>query len=129
MTISLGYNLGTYGDNHDGVDGECGSKTVDAIEQFQEKHGLEVDGEYGPKTHAKLQEVIADGSKQDDKFQIRVTGGSVNIRSKPNTATGKIIRVARKNNVLDAVDVDAATGWYRLDDGNYISNKYAEIMK
>ena len=73
-----------------------------------------------------LQSVLS-GEDQRVVFQIRVTGGSVNVRTAPDTSTKKnIVRVVRKNNKLDAIDVDASTGWYKLADGNYISNKYAE---
>lgn len=128
--IKLGYDLGTYGVNRDGVDGDCGSKTVRAIEEFQEKYGLELTGKYDKDCHTMLQNVLASmetGGAQNTIFQIRVTGGSVNVRTEPNTSTKKnIVRVVRKNNKLDAVGVDASTGWYKLADGNYISNKYAE---
>ena len=41
-----------------------------------------------------------------------------------NTKTGKVIRVVRMNTVLTAIGTDSETGWYKLSDGNYISNKY-----
>lgn len=44
---SLGYNCGT-------VDCDCGSKTVNAIKQFQKNNGLAVDGIVGKNTFAKL---------------------------------------------------------------------------
>lgn len=119
--VKLGYNLGTYGANKDGVDGECGFKTVQAIKDFQTAHGLEVDGEYGPLTHAAMLEALKDITTE---FTIKVTGGSVNVRNAPNASTGKVMRVVRMNTLLTAVGVDPATGWYKLSDGNYISNKY-----
>ncbi|MBQ8619020.1 MAG: peptidoglycan-binding protein [Clostridia bacterium] len=124
--ISLGYDLGTYGEKKDGVDGDCGSKTVSAIKEFQEKYNLNPTGKYDDDCHKMLQSVLS-GEDQRVVFQIRVTGGSVNVRTAPDTSTKKnIVRVVRKNNKLDAIDVDASTGWYKLADGNYISNKYAE---
>lgn len=44
---SLGYNCGT-------VDCDCGSKTVNAIKQFQKAKGLTVDGIVGKNTFSKL---------------------------------------------------------------------------
>lgn len=140
--VKLGYNLGTYGKNKDGVDGDCGTKTVQAIKDFQSAHGLSVDGQYGPKSHAKMQEVLSsasgnsgssgsttDTANQCGSYHIRVTGGTVNVRNKPNTTTGKIMYVVKKDAVLVATGTDSATGWYHLSDGNYISNKYAEVVK
>jgi len=52
--VDLGYYLGTYGPNRDGVDGKAGSKTRTAIKQFQSKNQLAIDGIAGPITQAKL---------------------------------------------------------------------------
>lgn len=46
----LGYDLGTYGKNKDGIDGEYGTKTMNAVRQLQKKAGIKVDGICGPKT-------------------------------------------------------------------------------
>lgn len=119
--VKLGYDLGTYGTNKDGVNGDCGSKTVQAIKDFQTAHGLEVDGKYGKKTHAAMQEALKNVATE---FTIKVKSWSVNVRNAPNTYTGKVMRVVRMNTLLTAVGVDPTTGWYKLSDGNYISNKY-----
>ena len=47
--------LGYYGG---AIDGIAGNGTIGAIEEFQKKYGLVVDGIYGSKTDAKLVEVI-----------------------------------------------------------------------
>ncbi len=47
---NLGYNTGP-------VDGIQGPRTTDAIQQFQAKYGLDVDGVVGPITRSKLVEV------------------------------------------------------------------------
>lgn len=55
-----GYSLGRFGPNQDGVDGEFGDATENALEAFQEDNvdtegkPLEVDGKAGPKTWAAL---------------------------------------------------------------------------
>ena len=54
----LGYNLGTYGDNKDGIDGEYGTKTVNAVRAFQKKVNIKVDGICGPKTWEALSKAI-----------------------------------------------------------------------
>lgn len=124
--LKLGYDLGAYG-----ADGDCGSKTVSAIKNFQKDNGLSDDGEYGPKSHAKMMEILSasNSSATTSSFKIEVTGDSVNVRAKPSTATGKVMYVAHAGDVLIAIEVDTATGWYKLTDGNYISNKYSKMIK
>lgn len=52
--VNMGYNLGAYGPEKNGVDGSYGNKTVLAVKSFQKKMGLKVDGICGPKTWAAL---------------------------------------------------------------------------
>lgn len=54
----LGYDLGTYGDNKDGIDGDYGSKTVNAVRKFQTKANIKVDGICGPKTWEALAKAL-----------------------------------------------------------------------
>lgn len=124
---SLGYDCGE-------ADGEYGSNTERGVREFQRDNGLEVDGEFGPKSYEKLKELLAEGEEAEDKpseplpegaFSVIVTGGSVNVRTGPSTIN-KIAYVAHADDVLVAVDVDKVSGWFKLADGNYISNKYAE---
>jgi hypothetical protein len=51
---NTGYDLGNYGPAGDGVDGDYGNKTKDAVRAFQGDHGngLVVDGIYGSNTMA-----------------------------------------------------------------------------
>ena len=130
---SLGYDCGE-------ADGDCGPNTEKGIKEFQRENGLEVDGEFGPKSYEKLKELLS--AKEDDEpeeekpaqpapegaFSVIVTGGSVNVRTGPSTANA-VAFVAYANDVLTAVGVDSASGWFKLADGNYISNKYAERME
>lgn len=55
----LGYNLGTYGVNQDGIDGDYGTKTVNAVRAFQKKAKIKVDGICGPKTWEALAKAVA----------------------------------------------------------------------
>lgn len=55
----LGYNLGTYGENKDGIDGDYGTKTVNAVRAFQKKVNIKVDGICGPKTWEALAKAVA----------------------------------------------------------------------
>ena len=112
--IQLGYSCGSYG-----IDGDFGSATESAVKLFQKANGLTVDGEVGTKTIAKINELLSVSG-----FNIKVTGGSVNVRTAPNITTGQIIKVVHRDDVLKSIGTDSATGWYKLEDGNYISNKY-----
>lgn len=124
--INLGYDLGTYGSKKDGVDGNMGTKTVNAVKEFQAANDLEVDGKYGKKSHAAMMKNMQGATKPESGFKIKVTSWSVNVRNAPNMQTGKVMRIVRMNKELDAVGVDKATGWYKLADGNYISNEFTE---
>ena len=55
----LKYDIGTYGINKDGIDGEYGTKTVNAIRAFQKSCGIKVDGICGPNTWTMLSKAIA----------------------------------------------------------------------
>lgn len=168
--VSLGFGLGKYGTDKNGIDGNCGNATVDAIMAFQTKYGLEPDGIFGPKSLAELKKQMGltdDGifgpasfmvleqalelrdrniaeqsakesseneTKNDEvnttaaleHFKIIVTGNYVNIRKAPDTTQNNIIRTVRGNTVLEVVSIDKATGWFKLADGGFISNKYTK---
>lgn len=51
---NLGYDLGDFGPNGDGVDGVFGRMTKEAIKDFQNDHGLKVDGIIGIETATAL---------------------------------------------------------------------------
>lgn len=52
--IFVGYSCGK-----DGADGQFGGNTEKALKAFQDDYKLEVDGKYGPKSKAKLEELVA----------------------------------------------------------------------
>lgn len=78
----LGYYKGA-------LDGARGPQTIEATKRFQQDHGLEVDGAPGPKTSAKLDEVLKGKSKPT-------------APSKPSrdnvTAIQRAVRAATDNN-------------------------------
>ncbi len=71
---SLGYELGTYGPQRDGIDGDYGSKTVAAVKAFQQAAGLTVDGIYGPKSHAALAAMHADSEPESATYTVVIPG-------------------------------------------------------
>ncbi|MGY4689610.1 peptidoglycan recognition protein family protein [Salibacterium sp. K-3] len=56
--IQAGENLSVYG-----ADGEFGSETKRAVESFQRKYGLRVDGIAGPRTMEKLEAILSQGGE------------------------------------------------------------------
>lgn len=54
MLVGYGYNLGNFGENKNGVDGDFGTATHNAVVSFQKKNGLDPDGIVGPLTWNKL---------------------------------------------------------------------------
>lgn len=98
MLIALGYSCGV-----DGADGDFGVNTYNALKRFQSANGLEIDGEYGPKSKSKL--IFLYNAKQSGgssahtgfiPYLVRVKIDDLNIRSgagidKPTTGqfTGK----------------------------------------
>ena len=63
---------------------------------------------------------------------VLVTGGSVNIRTAPNTQTGKIIGVAHKGDILDYQGETTDNNWYLIIYKNtnaWISGKYSKLIE
>ena len=50
LLIKMGYDLGDFGPNKDGVDGSFGPTVDKIIREFQDKNGLKVDGKVGKNT-------------------------------------------------------------------------------
>ena len=64
--VSLKYNLGSFGPNGDGIDGEFGGATQKAVEAFQAAAELTVDGVFGPDTLAALKAALEARSASGD---------------------------------------------------------------
>lgn len=62
----LGYELGNFGENKDGIDGVFGSVTQAAVRAFQEANSLTVDGIVGPETLKALKAATAELNKTAD---------------------------------------------------------------
>ncbi|MDR0929457.1 MAG: SpoIID/LytB domain-containing protein [Oscillospiraceae bacterium] len=52
--VALGYDLGSFGEGKNGIDGDFGYGTEAALKAFQRKAELTVDGVYGKASHAAL---------------------------------------------------------------------------
>jgi murein DD-endopeptidase MepM/ murein hydrolase activator NlpD len=50
ILVDLGYDLGDFGPNKDGVDGKFGPETQRAVKEFQKDNGLKIDGIIGIET-------------------------------------------------------------------------------
>lgn len=122
--IKLGYSCGKYG-----ADGDFGSDTKTAVKAFQKDHNLEVDGDYGSKSHAAMVAALkklSDTTEPSVKI-VTITGGSVNIRKGPGTSYG-IFKVAHKGDKFECIG-EKSNGWFpiKVNGGNYwVSAKYAE---
>jgi peptidoglycan hydrolase-like protein with peptidoglycan-binding domain len=57
--------LSRLGFDPNGIDGKYGRGTYAAVQEFQRQNGLTVDGEAGPTTMAKLQELLNGGAAQE----------------------------------------------------------------
>ena len=112
--LALGYELPRYG-----ADGEYGPETAGAIRRFQADKGLAETGEIDNALLAAL------GLRQ---AVVRVTGGSVNVRTAPNT-DAQILGVVKEGRELPYQGVDR-DGWHLVDYKSvnaWISGKYSVV--
>lgn len=125
--IKLGYDCGRWG-----ADGDFGDATEMAVEKFQKAHDLEVDGEYGPKSHAAMVKALAAADKTITAEILRnvvIVGGNCYVRSAPNTK-GKKLGVAREGNKLQYGGQTSENGWHLVAYNNqngWVSGKYSKL--
>ena len=144
ILASMGYDLGTYGEKNDGVDGSYGEKTEKAVKRFQSFAQIEVDGKYGSITHKALMGVLDDitkgendGADDDDTpvipagKHVLATSDSVNVRSGPAT-TYKVLTRVNKGDIMPYVATAEALGWHAVEINGkigWISGKYTEVKE
>ena len=144
ILAGMGYDLGTYGEKNDGVDGDYGEKTEKAVKRFQSFAQIEVDGKYGSITHKALMGVLDDITKGEDDGaddddtpvipagkHVLTTGDSVNVRSGPAT-TYKVLTRVNKGDTMPYVATAEALGWHAVEIGGkigWISGKYSEVKE
>lgn len=85
--MSVGYDVGKTG-----ADGIFGDNTQSATIEFQKANGLEPDGIVGPKTRAKMDEVLFEkantSAPTQNTTQVTTPGTNNATQAKPSTSTG-----------------------------------------
>ena len=123
--LDLGYDLGKWG-----ADGDFGDATELALKEFQRDHGLTVDGQYGPKSHAALMEAIeAEKDTSGNDRNVRIEGGNCYVRSAPNTDGAKL-GVAKNGTVLPFGGQISDNGWLLVEyegQNGWVSGKYGRV--
>lgn len=148
--IWLGYDLGRYGS-----DGDFGSATERAVRAFQKDRGLQVDGQFGPKSLAALRTALKGATasaagtasgKVDGNIEygtepaapepvegkVEITGGSVNVRNAPGTVGTKVLGVVRQGDKLTQQGLTVAVDgrdWYQVlyqNQSAWVSSLYAK---
>jgi len=82
---SLGYDLGAYGPNKDGVDGNYGRRTLAAIKSFQTKNGVKSTGWVGTVTAP----LLGVDPMKDVSFVGKTSSSKPTQQTKTNTSTTK----------------------------------------
>ena len=121
--IQLGYDLGRWG-----ADGEFGDSTELAVKAFQRTEGLNVDGKYGPKSHAALLEAL-ERDEEPEMQLVHIDGGNCYVRDAPST-DGKILGVAHRGDELAYAGKTAENGWLKVkwnDEIGWVSGKYGTV--
>lgn len=126
--IGLGYELGKWG-----ADGDFGDATEIAVRLFQKNNKLQVDGEYGPKSHAALMDAVDAAAEKPanpvEDRSVTIEGGNCYVRKAPNT-TADILGVAYKGESYPYQGDTAANGWHLIiydNQNGWVSGKYGKL--
>lgn len=114
--IKLGYNCGK-----SGADGVFGDDTEKAVRAFQKDRKLTVDGEFGPKSFAALEEPTR---------KVLIVNGNCFVRSQPATS-GSSMGVAKKGESYNFAGATTDNGWNKIVFKNkegWVSGKYSKIV-
>ena len=109
-----------------GADGDFGKETEDAVKAFQKSAKLKETGIYDQATEAAL--------KAATYGHVKITGGSVNVRSAPGTSSRDIGTVHKGDILIYQGLTEEADGkpWYLViyDNANgWVSSKYAQLIE
>lgn len=127
--------LARLGHDPRGIDGEYGSRTETAVRGAQKALGMSVTGKADLATIAAIQTALGGASEPDEQPEpeieltegVRVTGGTVNVRTGPGTEYA-IAAVVKQGDTLEAADAD---GWHPVlvgGDVRWISGKMSEAV-
>lgn len=109
-----------------GADGEFGEETEKAVKSFQKSQGLPVTGVYDAQTEKALKGAVMG--------YVKITGGSVNVRSAPGVES-RDIGTVHKGDLLPYQGVTKeADGrdWYLViykNENGWVSSRYAELVE
>ena len=106
-----------------GADGDFGGETETALKRFQEAKGLPVTGICDAATEKALKGI---GGL---KYAV-ITGGSVYVRSAPNTE-GRVLGVVHQGDKLIYQGEDSDKGWHLVEylgENGWVSGKYSDII-
>jgi hypothetical protein len=139
---------------NDKIDGDFGAKTEEAVKKFQKAEQLEVDGEYGEKSHKALMEAIGDDEPDVEEeesstpvkpetetpitkeIKLQVTGDSVRVRAGNSTKYSILTTVKKGNKLTPVLGKDdkpliSKNGWYAVERNEqigWISGTYIKIV-
>lgn len=124
ILIDIGLSCGSWG-----ADGDFGDATEMAVRDFQRKNGLQVDGQFGKKSLAKLRELI---SKRDEDIpkQVLIVGGNCWVRSEPSTKGSQYGVVMESSKLQYANDI-SDDGWLKVvynGQNGWVSGKYGRLV-
>ena len=128
--LALGYSLPKWG-----ADGDFGSETEAAVRAFQRDHEMEQSGIADTMVLAAIQSELEDQQERESVNQyVKITGGSVNVRSAPGVEGTRILGVVKKDERLtyqgEEKDVDGRP-WYLVEyfgQNGWVSSKYAKVV-
>jgi len=120
--ISLGYDCGRWG-----ADGDFGDATALAVMGFQKDYGCEIDGEYGPESHAAM--LTALENLPAEGVSVKIEGGDCWVRGTPEL-DGRQLGVAHAGDVLPGRGMETG-GWLPVifkGKAGWVSAKYGRWM-